>query len=410
MSRSLPCLLQGFALLAVLHVAGCRPLDSGDSSLMSAEGNTWLENDENGNQLGHKWAPFLTHPAAFTDLRKQQEWRNTLSALHRQHAQKFSQPEDRKLIPGSTPWVLPLHDFNTTEVTRLLPKNIAWLIDQWRQHGDNFNQTVRFDINRILTFADMVSISYCTPYRISTWNCTRCNHMKGFEPETVVFDQGWDLQAYVGYSPELNAKLVSFRGTDSHSIFNWVENMRYWRTDFGVPYPGANGSLVHTGFFKSYNNSALRPNITAAIAHLQELHPDSSTYVLGHSLGGALAQICALDIAVNMGEQQVGVITFGSPRVGNAAFDAFFMQHVQESWRLTHNRDIVPSVPLQLMGFHHVPREVWEVSFDGHTVLGLCDETGEDPRCHNSVCYFGLCTSLSDHLVYLGVPFYREGC
>ena len=31
---------------------------------------------------------------------------------------------------------------------------------------------------------------------------------------------------------------------------------------------------------------------------------------------------------------------------------------LQESYRVTHNRDIVPSVPLQLMGFHHVPREV----------------------------------------------------
>jgi hypothetical protein len=33
-------------------------------------------------------------------------------------------------------------------------------------------------------------------------------------------------------------------------------------------------------------------------------------------------------------------------------------RHFPESWRLTHNRDIVPSVPLQIMGFHHVSREV----------------------------------------------------
>lgn len=25
---------------------------------------------------------------------------------------------------------------------------------------------------------------------------------------------------------------------------------------------------------------------------------------------------------------------------------------------MTHNRDIVPSVPLQIMGFHHIAREV----------------------------------------------------
>lgn len=37
---------------------------------------------------------------------------------------------------------------------------------------------------------------------------------------------------------------------------------------------------------------------------------------------------------------------------------------LQESYRVTHNRDIVPSVPLQIMGFHHVAREV---SFMGDT-------------------------------------------
>lgn len=37
------------------------------------------------------------------------------------------------------------------------------------------------------------------------------------------------------------------RGTDSHSIYNWAENMRYWSTDFDVPFPGSDGAKVHTG-------------------------------------------------------------------------------------------------------------------------------------------------------------------
>lgn len=32
----------------------------------------------------------------------------------------------------------------------------------------------------------------------------------------------------------------------------------------------------------------------------------------------------------------------------------------------------------------------------------VCDESGEDPTCHNSACRLGLCTSVADHLVYLG--------
>jgi hypothetical protein len=62
-----------------------------------------------------------------------------------------------------------------------------------------------------------------------------------------VYDEEWDLFGYAGWSPRLQAMVVSFRGTDSHSIYNWAENMRYWRTDFKVPFPGSDGSKVHTG-------------------------------------------------------------------------------------------------------------------------------------------------------------------
>lgn len=76
----------------------------------------------------------------------------------------------------------------------------------------------------------------------------RCNkRAQAFETYSTIDDVAWDLKAYTGWSSSLPGIVVAFRGTDSHSIGNWVENMRYWRTDFKVPYPGANGSKVHTG-------------------------------------------------------------------------------------------------------------------------------------------------------------------
>ena len=66
-----------------------------------------------------------------------------------------------------------------------------------------------------------------------------------------MYDITWDLFAFAGYSTasEFNggAIVVAFRGTDSHSLYNWVENMRYWKTDYDIPYPGSEGALVHTG-------------------------------------------------------------------------------------------------------------------------------------------------------------------
>lgn len=40
-------------------------------------------------------------------------------------------------------------------------------------------------------------------------------------PLQVVFDDAWDLQGYVGWSEPLQAIVIAFRGTDSHSIYNW---------------------------------------------------------------------------------------------------------------------------------------------------------------------------------------------
>ena len=85
----------------------------------------------------------------------------------------------------------------------------------------------------------------------------------------------------------------------------------------------------------------------------------------------------------------------------------------QESVRVTHNRDIVPSVPPQFVGFHHVAREVWQL--DGEKYFGtkvylpwVCDGSGEDPVCHNSVCFMGLCTSIADHMHYMGADMYHR--
>ena len=80
------------------------------------------------------------------------------------------------------------------------------------------------------------------------WCACRCTgRASQFETFSTIDDEAWDLKAYTGWSPSLPGIVVAFRGTDSRSIGNWVENMRYWRTDFKVPYPGADGSKVHTG-------------------------------------------------------------------------------------------------------------------------------------------------------------------
>lgn len=87
--------------------------------------------------------------------------------------------------------------------------------------------------------------------------------------------------------------------------------------------------MKFTGFFYSYNSSSLKPNITATARVLEEEYPDEPWYIIGHSMGSAMASICALDLKFTLGLKDVRVYTFGSPRVGNSVFATFFDDNVE---------------------------------------------------------------------------------
>jgi hypothetical protein len=70
---------------------------------------------------------------------------------------------------------------------------------------------------------------------------------------------------------------------------------------------------------------------------------------------------------VNEGEENVQVMTFGQPRVGNAAFASYYSLLVPNTFRITHDRDMVPHLPPYYYHFpqktyHHFPTEVTSLS------------------------------------------------
>uniref|UniRef100_A0A7S0VBB5 Fungal lipase-type domain-containing protein n=1 Tax=Polytomella parva TaxID=51329 RepID=A0A7S0VBB5_9CHLO len=257
------------------------------------------------------------------------------------------------------------------------------------------------------------SIAYCTnPLYIQLWNCTRCGTVSGFEVFSVFWDEIWDLGAFLGYDAASNSIITSFRGTDSSNWSNWVENMKSWRTNQMYPVDNSTQAMIHSGFWTLW--SQFKPNVTAAMAAALERHPGSKLIAVGHSMGGAVAQLCALDMKFQFNLTDVRSYTYGAPRVGNWAYALLYANYMTRSWRFTHDRDVVPSVPLQVMGFHHVAREAWIVDMatrDGTYInqkVLMCDDTGEDPSCHNSACLLRICTSVADHLFYLGIHMYAD--
>jgi triacylglycerol lipase len=80
-------------------------------------------------------------------------------------------------------------------------------------------------------------------------------------------------------------------------------------------------------------------------------------YFCGHSLGGAMATICAARARGPMVHcQPKELFTYGSPRVGCKKYISSFELHY---YRFVNNNDIVTRIPPAWMGYQHSGQEVY---------------------------------------------------
>lgn len=96
---------------------------------------------------------------------------------------------------------------------------------------------------------------------------------------------------------------------------------------------------------------------TAVKSALAEAQTTDHVFVTGHSLGGALATLAALDLSTQMGVR-VTMVNFGSPRVGNYEFAKLYDKIVPDSYRVVCDGDVVTGVPKLLFMYTHVGHEV----------------------------------------------------
>lgn len=78
----------------------------------------------------------------------------------------------------------------------------------------------------------------------------------------------------------------------------------------------------------------------------------------GHSLGGALATLAAVQFAKQYPDIVVSCVTFGSPRVGNGSFAQMFNKCCKGSFRFVNEDDPVPMGPTPIR-FTHVKGGQW---------------------------------------------------
>lgn len=138
--------------------------------------------------------------------------------------------------------------------------------------------------------------------------------------------------------------IVGFRGTE--------KNLEDFQTDANIamsPMEGVQNLASHTGFLKAY--------LSARQTMLDALPPNATeVHFCGHSLGGALAALAALDISMNTSAAVASLHTVGQPRVGNKKM----ADQLQSTLGLRYTRgvnncDIVPRVPFSVgpLEYHH---------------------------------------------------------
>ncbi len=207
--------------------------------------------------------------------------------------------------------------------------------------------------------------SYCSNRTLlASWTCPKCSPPGSNAPALshvqVLWNATSQVQGYVAYEAAANLTVVAFRG--SVGTLNWIEDF-----DFSlVPHPACAACRVSKGFSVD-TYSTIVADVRAGLAAVRAAVGPSPVLLTGHSLGAALAELLAYDLATAAAAAGppaalAAVITFGKPRVGNAAWAQAWAAALRSAtplaYRVTHYEDPVPHLPLELMGFSHPPTEV----------------------------------------------------
>lgn len=134
----------------------------------------------------------------------------------------------------------------------------------------------------------------------------------------------------------------------------------------------SDASAVHFGFLRAY--VSVRKTVWHAIELVTGGISQGYTYhFTGHSLGGALATLAAVDFQAvyGVGEERVHCMSFGAPKVGNVFFARIYNVLVPNSFRIVNGADLVSRMPYSI----GKNAQINKYKHSGRTVS--VDETGE---------------------------------
>lgn len=235
-----------------------------------------------------------------------------------------------------------------------------------------------YNLNLAQRYVDFSGAAYCADpifvnNKIDNWSCNVCKSYPGVTAH-VFHGNITDANGFVAYDPTANEIVISFSGTDPLSIANWIDDIDTLKED----YPYCANCQVHEGFYHAYQS--VDASVKSLLNSFMQSYPTATIAVTGHSLGAAMAAHCTAELT-EKGYKIKASYTYGMPRVGDQNFEQWYYATMTGTYRVVHRKDPVPQLPLQAMGFHHMPYEVFYL--EDPSKFTVCNSSGEDPNCQD---------------------------
>lgn len=207
----------------------------------------------------------------------------------------------------------------------------------------------------------------------------------GLEHFDIVWEKKTNAKAVIGWNS--STVVVAFRGTAS--VSNLLSDLQVWRVrhpkDASMPSTIARVPMVHRGFLNVYTAEGFNDRLLSRVEHIisgcqlsqkkkaqeaedtkadKNLREEKPVRLLitGHSLGGAMAVLCAYDMSTRASAATIDVdvscYTFGAPRVGNHAWARLYDNEVPDTWQIINSDDAITRAGKFWVLYKHVGHRV----------------------------------------------------
>lgn len=189
----------------------------------------------------------------------------------------------------------------------------------------------------------------------------------GIRDNTPKLPDGWRLNRTIclrdALQPDILVRVIGCKAEEIGSPFGYIAStdteqaVVFRGTQCGVEWmEDFNAKMVPLSLMTTSRRVYVEAGFLAVhraldTPSLQLLDLQKPTTIIGHSLGGAIAQLYAFEnLFDSVLVPHTDVYTFGSPRPGSAAFASMFPA---THFRSVNLGDIIPHTPPELFGYQH---------------------------------------------------------